>query len=913
MTMIKLALRGIRASLGRLVLMTIAIVAGVGFVSGAFILADSLSSTFTDLVKDATAGTDAEVRAIQPDFGENELTLPEDLADTVATLPEVGKADPVVSASQQNFRPFVVLDDAGEPVLPQGGPVISFSWSGDTGSFITSAEGSPPNGIDQTAIDANYAKAAGVSLGDQVTMSTPDGEKPFTVTAIVEPSVSAGAYYVLFDFASAQQLYGKVGQIDQISLSRASGVTTADMIAAVQKVLPAEAEVIDQAQVVEDFSAGFEQVIGIFRTVLLVFAGIAVFVSLFIIYNTFAILVNQRLQQIGMLRAIGATKAQIRRSVLVEAVIVGVAGSAVGIAFGLLVAFLIKKAFQAGGGFPETGTVIAPRTIIVSLLVGLVATTISALLPAFRAGRISPIAAMRNEAPSRSSRTRRIVIGAVVLAIGLLLMGLGLFGGGSTSSVLVPLAFGAIFTFIGVAMLSVLFAGPAVNLLGQGPVMGVSLLVMGIVLPVLTFTVGKGLPGGPFSGILFVLKMLVSLVAFVTGASILASLARGGKPVGIGGSGAGLEGRLARQNAARSPQRTAATATALTIGIAFVATVGVVGESLKTTFAGTLERAIKADLFIYDENGSPISGDLANEMEQVDGVGVVSRFRANQVRLADGDVQGLSAYNAGTGEQLLTFGITDGSIDGLASGGVLVFTDEAESRNLKVGDTLPVEFPDLKTEDLTVSGIFDDNSVLGTPFLVDLSTYEKHIPATDDFFVGATVAEGADRTAVQAEVQTLADGFGAIEVQNTGEFLDSQKGQIDSLITLINLFLAFTLFVAFLGVINTIVLSVIERTREIGLLRAVGMTREQTRATIRWESVIVCLFGAVLGIVLGVLFATAAVVAIPNEIVDTVSIPWESLVFAILFAALAGVLAAVFPARRAAKLNVLNAITTPGT
>jgi len=911
--MIKLALRDIRASLGRLVLMTIAIVAGVGFVSGAFILSDSLSGTFTNLIEDATAGTDAQIQAADPEFGQNEVSLPESLVDTVAALPEVGEADPAVGTSEQNFRPFVILREDGSRVQPQGGPIISFSWNGDTGAFITSAEGTPPDGIDQTAIDSAYAKAAGVSVGDQVRMSTPEGERTFTVTSIVEPSVGAGAYYVLFDFASAQQLYGKVGVVDQIALTRAAGVNTADMIAAVQKVLPPEAEVLNQAQVVDDFSAGFEQVIGIFRNAMLTFAGIALFVSLFIIYNTFAILVNQRLQQIGMLRAIGATRAQIRRSILVEALIVGVVGSAVGIAFGLVVAFGIKSAFQAAGGFPETSTVVAPRTIIVSLLVGLVATIVSALMPAFLAGRVSPIAAMRNEAPSRSSRTRRIVIGSVVLAVGLVLMGLGLFGGGSASSVLVPLAFGAIFTFIGVAMLSVLFAGPAVDLMGRAPVLGVALLGMGLLLPALTFTVGDGLPGGPFSGIVFVIKMVVSLVAVLTGASIVASLARGGRTVGIGGSGAGLEGRLARQNAARSPQRTAATATALTIGIALVATVGVVGQSLKATFADTLERAIKADLFIYDENGAPFSGELANQMEQVDGIGVVSRFRANEVRLADGDVTSLSAFNADTGEQLLTFGVTDGSIEGLTDNGVQVFADEAEDRGLAVGDTLPVEFPDGQTEELTVSGIFDDNSVLNSPLLVDLSTYERHIPATDDFFVGASVADGADRAAVQAQVQALADGFGSISVQNTGEFLDSQEDQIDSLITLINLLLAFALFVAFLGVINTIVLSVIERTREIGLLRAVGMTREQTRATIRWESVIVCLFGAVLGIVLGVLFAAAAVVAIPEGIIDSVAIPWESLVFAILFAALAGVLAAVFPARRAAKLNVLNAITTPGT
>jgi putative ABC transport system permease protein len=508
--------------------------------------------------------------------------------------------------------------------------------------------------------------------------------------------------------------------------------------------------------------------------------------------------------------------------------------------------------------------------------------------------------------------TRRIVIGSVILAAGLILLGLGLFGRGQgTAAVVTELAVGAILTFIGVALLSVLFAGPFVNFIGQSRMLALSLLALGIALPALIFTIGDGVPDSITGWIGFVLKIFVSVVAVITGASILMSTVQG-RPLGIGGSAAGLEGRLARQNAARTPQRTAATATALTIGIALVSTVGVVGESLKASFAETLDRSVQADLFIYDrDTNGAFSGELADRLDGIDGLSAVSRFRVNEIRV-DEDIEDVAAYNSETGEALIAFDLSSGSTEGLADGGILVFADAATERSLSVGDAITVEFPDLETEELTVAGIFEDNSVLNSPWIIDLGVYEEHVGDDDDIFVGATIAESADAAAVKAEVVAVADEFSSVTAQDTQEFLDSQEGQVDQLITLINYLLAFALVVAFLGVINTIVLSVIERTREIGLLRAIGMTRTQVRSTIRWEAVIVCLFGAVLGIVLGVRFAWAAVSAIPDDIIGTVAIPYESVLFAILVAALAGVIAALLPARRAARLNVLDAIATGG-
>ena len=939
MIVFKLALRGIRASIGRLILTTIAILAGVGFVSGAFILADSLEATFSSIFEEASSSVDARVGVAELEFGDDVRTIPDTLIAELSALPEVGEARPDITI-EESFTPFVALDENGEEVVPAGPPIITFSWDGGEGGGLSLIEGEPSVGLDQTVIDSGYATALGASAGDVFTFNTPDGQRDFEISGIVEFEVTGGAYFVLFDFESAQTLYDKEGVVDGISLSRASGVSTDEMIAAVAEAIPDDAEVVDQAAVIEEQTAQFEQVIDILRNVLLVFAAIALFVSLFIIYNTFAILVAQRLQQIGMLRAIGASRGQVQIWVLVEAILVGIVGSILGLLAGGGVAFLIKQAFQASGGFPETDTVLLPRTIWVGLAVGIVATVVSAMAPAIRASRVSPMSAIRPERKAVSIASGRVIAGAIMLAVGGVLMGLGLAGrtGATTiagidlsTGVVIALEFGlgAVLLFIGVFLFSVLFAGPVVDVIGKPQVLGGAMLALGLGMIAIMFTVGDGFPdsiiqtdivdgeeesnlsfGALFGWFGFVIKMTVGLLSAAIGASVLISSMRGSRS-GIGGGAGAVEGHLARRNAARSPVRTAATATALTIGIALVSTVSVVGESLKASFASTLDRSIQADLFIYDEAGGDFSSDLATQMESVDGLTSISRFRFNEIRLGEDDVEDLAAFNADTGTELIDFGIVDGSLDEVAAGtGLLLFQDEATDRDLRVGDTVSVEFPDLETEDLTVAAIFEDNSVLNSPWVVDLAVYERHIEFADDSFVGASIADTADPEAVKAEVLAITDTFASVTTQDNQEFIDSQEGQVDGLISLINYLLGFALFVAFIGVINTIVLSVVERTQEIGLLRAVGTTQQQVRGMVRWEAVIVCLFGALLGIALGVLFAWAAVSAIPDDVISDVAIPFESVIFTILVAALAGVAAAVIPAYMAAKRNVLEAIAS---
>ncbi|MFV0525354.1 MAG: ABC transporter permease, partial [Acidimicrobiales bacterium] len=540
MTMLKLALRGVRASLGRLALTAAAITLGVAFVTGSFVLADSVTQVFNTLFTDVVSGTDATIAAEEPEFGSDVRTLPDSLTDEVAALPEVGLAIPSVGYDETGAsNAFALRGPDGNRIVPNGPPVITFSWVEGEAGGLEIIDGAIPTGPDEVAIDSESAKIAGVGVGDEVTVSTPDGDRDFTVATIAELPVSAGTYMILFDFPTAQALYHKEGLVDTIALTRASGVETADMIAAVEAVVPDHTEVLNEQQTVERSTAQFEQIISIFRNGLLVFAGIALFVSLFIINNTFAILMNQRLRQIGMLRAVGATRAQIRRSAMLEALVVGTVSAVLGLAVGIGLALLLLALLGSTGLFESVSLVIKARSVIVAIVVGVGATLVAALMPVLAAGRITPMAAMTNVGPSARSRTRRITVGALVLAAGLALLAAGLFlSGQGTSAVLTELGFGAPLTFVGVAMLSGLFAGPVVNLIGRPMVLGLGLLGMGLAL--IAFMALDDSPSG--LGVLsFALKAVVSVVAVVTGGFIVTKTMSGGRTSGPGSSAAGLE------------------------------------------------------------------------------------------------------------------------------------------------------------------------------------------------------------------------------------------------------------------------------------------------------------------------------------------------------------------------------------
>ena len=845
--MLKLVLRGIRANLGRLVLTLISVVLGVAFVSGSFVLADSLRSIFNQISETAFAGVDAQVRAIEPELnssGENLIRFDDSLVAAVADLPEVEYAEGGLFAFEQTYS----IRADGEVNRPLGPPVFTASWGGPSPvSSFTVLEGTAPQG-QQVVLNKSQVESGEFAVGDDVLMSLPSGDpEVFELSAIVEfgEGGAAGAYFNLFDLPTTQRILDAAGEIDSIVVNAAAGTSPDELLTAIQPLLPSDIEVVSGETVIGESQDDFGEFITIFGNILLGFAIVVLFVSTFIIYNTFAILVGQRTKQLGLLRSIGASGPQIRAMVLVEAVIVGLIASIVGLFGGIGVAWLLKQLFNStgDGAFPEGPLQILPRTIVVVVIVGLVVTVASAVIPAIRASRVSPLEAVREGGRRERTLVFRLVTGAVVLLPGVLLLLLGMFrDGASTSSRLTQLGIGAALTFIGVSMMSALFAGPVAEALGY--------------------------PADRVKGV---------------------------------------TGRLARENASRNPQRTAATATALMIGLALISGVAVLTASILATFDELLEDALTADLFIFEENGLDFSPVLVDQLNALPETELVAGFADIAARI-DGTVENVASFDTATGTGVVNYGLVEGTAVELGEDGIAILDEKADELGLELGDAVTIELEDGFVTPLTVEAIYDDDSVVGRAFIVDRALTGPRMNVPGVGFVGVTFPEGADVEASRAAVEVVTANFPQLTVQDNTEFQENAEGQINQLQVVINGLLVLCLVVAFFGIINTMALSVLERTREIGLLRAVGMTRGQLRSTIRWEAVIVGLFGAVLGVLMGLLLGYAAVLAIPDTFISSIGIPWIQLLAYVVVGAVLGIIAAFFPARRAANLDVLDAI-----
>jgi len=844
--MLKLVRRGIAANLGRLVLTLISVFLGVAFVSGSFVLADSLRAIFSQISEDAFAGVDAQVRAVEPELNSSQDLLRFDgsVVDEIAALDEVDYAEGGLFAFEQTYT----QDDDGNVVRPQGPPVFTSSWGGPSpASAFTLVDGEAPSG-QQIAVDEAQATAAGFEIGDVVTVSVPIGQpEEFELSGFIDfgDGGTGGAYFNIFDLETLQRILGVDGsQVDSIVVTATPGTNTNSLLAAIEPLLSAGLEVVAAEQVVAEQQEQFGTVIDIFGNVLLGFAVVVLFVSIFIIYNTFAILVGQRTKQLGLLRSIGASGVQIRLMVLIEALIIGIFASIAGLFGGIGVAWLLKQLFSTGGGaFPDGPLQILPRTIVVVVAVGLIVTLASALLPAFRASRVSPLEAVRDGGRKERSLRFRIIAGAAVLIPGLAALFFGMFGEiDGTAPRLASIGVGAALTFIGVAMLSALFAGPVAASLGV-PVQGLK----------------------------------------------------------------GVTGRLARDNASRNPQRTAATATALMIGLALITGVAVLTESILATFDELLEDSIAADLFVFEEaQGLPFSGVLVDQLGELAEVDQVSGYAFVEAKI-DGEVESVTAYETETGTDVVNVGLVEGSIE-VGTDGIGVFDEKAEELGLAVGDIVNIELEDGFTTDLSVEAIYDQDSVVGAPFIVDRDLTSPHLNVDNVGFIGVTLSDDFDTATARSAVENVVAQFAQLETQDNTEFQETQEEQIGQLQIIINGLLVLCLVVAFFGIVNTMALSILERIREIGLLRAVGMTRRQLRSAVRWEAVIVAVFGSLLGIGMGLLLGWAAVVAIPDTFISKIGIPWVSLVIYLLVGAVLGVIAAFFPAARAARLNVLDAI-----
>jgi putative ABC transport system permease protein len=834
----------------RLVTTGIAVLLGVAFMSGTFVLTDTLNRTFQDLFSDVYENVDAHVRAeaaFESEFGGAQR--PNIDAELVEVVQGVEGVDRAVG-SLQGYTQIVGPD--GEPVgNPAGGaPTFGGNWIEDRelDPFVLD-EGRAPEAEGEVVIDRASAEATGYGPGDEARLLTSQGTIEVTVVGVVrfgEVDSPAGASYVLFTDEQSQEVLAEPGQWASVEVAGAEGVGQEELADRIAAAVPEGIEVLTGEEISEEASSEFEEALGFFNTMLLVFAGVALFVGAFIIYNTFSILVAQRTRELALLRAIGASRGQVLGSVVVEAAVVGLVAAVLGLGVGLALAIGLREALAALGiDLPATGIVVLPRTIVVGMVVGLVVTVLAALLPARRAARVAPVAAMREVSVDRSSRSLlRLVAGVVVTGIGAALAITGLVVETDAAASLVGA--GVVLTFVGVTVLGPIIARPVAALLGAP-------------LPRLR----------------------------------------------------GMSGTLARQNAMRNPKRTATTAAALMIGVTLVGFITIVAASTRASITAFIDDVVTGD-FIISSGGFAGSGGLDPSLtEQIAGLPEVAS--AAGLRFGPAEIAGQGGFVIGTDIDALAaivdLGVVGGGTGALDADGIAVGEQTADANGWAVGDTIEATFARSGTQELTIEAVYEAEDVVGR-YLLGLSAYEANLGRGLDSQVFVELVDGADAAAAREAIDGVAEAFPNATVQDLTEYADAQAAQVDQLLNLVYVLLALAVVIALIGIANTLALSIHERTHELGLLRAVGMTRRQLRSSVRWESVIIALLGTALGLVLAVAFGVAIFATFQDQGLTELSLaPGQLAVIAVL-AALAGVVAAIGPARKAAKLDILGAIAT---
>jgi putative ABC transport system permease protein len=835
----------------RLLLTGLAVVLGVGFTAGTFILTDTALASFDDLFGQVFANIDVVVQAHQAfnptqggsggSGGGQELNpVPEDLLPKVRAVTGVRYAEGSVQSFAQVIDPTT-----GEVVQSGFSPTIGSSWSTDLSAFTLDPGGAAPVGPHQVVIDAGTATARGLAVGQQIRVVTPSGTGEYTISGFVRFGTSnsvLGASFAIFDLPTAQRLFQREGKFDFIYVQGDGSITPDQLATAISGVLPQRFEAITGTTAASVQQDQVNKALGFLRTGLLVFGFVALFVGAFIIFNTFNIVVTQRSRELALFRALGARRRQVMTSVLVEAAVVGLIASIVGVLVGSVLAIGLKALVGAIGlKLPPTALVVAPRTIIVSLILGTTITVVAAVSPARRASRLAPIEALRETAAPSVAIRRRVIGGSLVAVLGIGTLAAGLFAGVSNAGLVVGL--GAALTFVGVAMLSPLVARPISSTLGR-----------------------------PFRR--------------------------------------RISGKLGGENANRNPRRTASTAAALMIALALVAFVAVFSASLKSSVTAVLDRTIRSDLMLTASQFSPFSPQLAEHLSTDPDFSAVSPLRQG----AEAKVRSSTTFPVGVDPATLTdvanIEMDAGSIEALSEhNSVIVSRTEADSKDFSVGGKVPMEFARTGLKQLTVVGIFEPNAILND-YAVSLDTYDRNVAQLLDTVVFLKYAPGVDQAAARAKVQTLVDkDYPSVQVNDQEETKQQYVDQVNQIFVIIYVLLILSVIIAAFGIVNTLGLSIYERVRELGLLRAVGMSRRQVKRMIRVEAVIIAVLGALLGLAVGILFGWAMQRALSDVGIDRFAIPVGQLVVWLILGALLGVLAAIVPARRAAKLNVLEAIS----
>jgi len=844
-----IALRGLWGRKLRTFLTAFAIVLGIATISGTFVLTDSITHAFHTIFSSIYRGTDASITgksAVSVSATQDLPPFDESLLGKVKALPDVNAAIGGVADIAN------LIGSNGKVISFGGAPHLGFSVDPTQARFnsLSLVDGSWP-GSGEVVIDRSTAHKKNINVGDSIKIEAQGSAEPFHVSGLVKFGSTnldiGGATLAGFDLPTAQKLFRKEGKLDQIRVSKKPGVSEAALLREIRTVLPPQTQVRTGVSQAETDASDTNSFTSFLQKFLLAFGFIALFVGAFVIANSLSITITQRTREFATLRTIGASRRQILRSVLLESFLIGALASVMGLLLGLALAKLLFWIFGvAGFTLPNTGLPFKTRTIVISLIAGVVVTMVASLRPARRATRVPPIAAVREGAtipPGRLARFRGLGSGTLAV-VGFVALVYGLFGASGTGPILLFMGVGAVLVFVGVALFASQLVRPLASVLG--------------------------VPGDRI---------------------------------------AGAPGILARENATRNTQRTGSNAGALMIGLTLVTLVTMLASAIRASFFGAVDKIFVADYAVTAENNFDlIPTAIGKALRQAAGVHNVVGVRTGEMR-AFGNKDQVSAIDPGGASKIFKLDWKQGSqavLDTLGPTGAFTDKDYAKKHHLTLGSPVEVLVPGGERPVFRIKGIFDPPAG-GSPFgpiTISSVTFDKLYTPPQDQFVFFNVNGGASK-ANAAKLDQVLSGFPNAKVQDRAQFKKNQASFLGNILNILYVLLALSVIVSLFGIVNTLVLTIYERTRELGMLRAVGMTRWQVRSMIALESVVTALIGAVIGIVLGIVLSVLLIVRVDFLVV---SWPVLSLVIFALVAVVAGIAAAIFPAQRAARLNVLQAL-----
>ncbi|MBT2505727.1 ABC transporter permease [Streptomyces sp. ISL-98] len=852
--MLKATLRSFFAHKGRLLLSALAVILSVAFVAGSLIFSDTVARTFDRLFSSTSADVTVQAReGIDKRLPSGIVrTVPSSLVERIEKVD--GVADAHVDASVENIT---VVDAENEPVGPvTGAPTIATNWNPTDRSPVKLTSGREPDGPGEALLDADTADKKELGIGDSLTILAQPGSFKAEIVGIATfTATNPGAALVFLDTPTAQtKLLGKADAATSISVDAADGTSDSVLKQRIADEIGGGAYELrtadEQAETAASELGGFLDVI---KYVMLGFAGVATLVGIFLIVNTFSMLIAQRTRELGLLRALGADRRQVRRSVLTEALLLGLFGSTVGLAAGIgLAAGLIELMGLLGMNLRATEMVVGWGTPVASYAVGVGVTFVAAYLPARRAARVSPMAALVDAEVAGVGRPLRVraVAGALVAAAGAAALA-GCAVSRETGSAAPLLGLGVVLTLIATVVAGPLLVRPVIRVLG-----------------------------GAFPALF------------------------------------GPVGRMSQRNALRNPRRTGATAAALMVGLALVVGLSVASASMTKSFDEQIDKTLGADFVVQNTNFMPFPQEITDKVNGVESAGTVvrQRFAPMGLQLPDGRrvESTASAYDPRIDEVARITYASGNSAAALAAGSIAMDVDYAEDHRVRIGSVVPVEFPGGKKAELKVAALTDMDQSGGPGMegglFMGLATVEKYLPGGQDAALYVNAASGSDVADLRRDLEQALDPYPQVQVRDQADYKELVRQQIAVMLYLVYALLGLAIVIAVLGVVNTLALSVVERTREIGLLRAIGLSRVQLRRMIRLESVVIAVFGALLGLALGMVWGVAIQQVLALEGMTAFAIPWWTVVAVVVGSVVVGLAAALLPASRASRMNVLAAI-----